>query len=162
MKETQPTGNSSPGESSCPSLSLLFLQGGLGTKNLLGTASRSLPGCAAETGAQLAPGYILGSSPLAPPAASKHRGHRHRSLPLLEQPPRGWEGGIPEGVMWVSSCLPAARPTAPFDVLCHLQNTAAGTDPAWPTAPRQGKAVELRHGRCPGEEGLRRRERRWP
>lgn len=99
-----------------------------------------------------------------PPAASQHRGHRQVPGPGAATKGLGrWHSrGSGQLLIWVSSCLPAARPTAPLDVLCHLQNTAAGTDPAWPTAPRQGEAVELRHGRCPGEEGLRRRERRWP
>lgn len=126
VKEAQPAGNSSPGESSCPSLSLLLLQGGLGTKNLLGTASCSLPSCAAGTGAQLAPGCILGFPPprsltalgtqtevsvtagAGTGAATKGLGRWHSS-------------GTGQLLMWVSSCLPAARPTAPLDVLCHLQ-----------------------------------------
>lgn len=159
MKEAQPAGNSSPGESSCPSLGLLFLQGDLGTKTLLGTASCSLPSCTAGTGAPLAPGCTFGVLPCSPTApetrtrvpvtagagtgaATKGLGRWHSS-------------GSGQLLMWVSSCLPAAHPTVPLDVLCHLQNTASGTAPAWPTAPWQGKAVELRHGRCPGEEGLR-------
>lgn len=167
VKEAQPAGNSSPGESSCPSLSLLLLQGGLGTKNLLGTASCSLPSCAAGTGAQLAPGCILG---FPPPPQPHSTGDTDRGLCHCWS----WHWSSHQGVGKVALQWDWAAPDVGVQLPpcsashcalgCALSspNPAAGTDPAWPTAPRQGRAVELRHGRCPGEEGLRRREGRWP
>lgn len=75
---------------------------------------------------------------------------------------RWHSSGTGQLLMWVSSCLPAARPTAPLDVLCHLQTQRQARIQLGPRPPgRAGLsscstagAQERRHSGVGKEGGL--------